>query len=75
MHVMSISEAINLLKASGPYGIIVLLGIGYIRKDKQLEAMMDKLVILTEAKTQADLKLTTAIDGLKDMIMVISHKK
>jgi hypothetical protein len=71
---MGVSEAIKALETFGPYAIVVFLGIAYIRKDKQYSDLMNKVTTLIEQKTIADIKLESAMSGLRDVIMILTSK-
>ena len=71
---MGTAEAINLLEIYGPYAIVVFLGIGYWRKDKQYTELLQHMVKLIEEKTKTDTKLESAMNGLRDVIMVLTSK-
>jgi len=71
---MGAAEAIKVLETYGPYAIIVFLAMAYWRKDKQYSELLQHLVKLIEEKTKTDTKLESALNGLRDVIMVLTNK-
>jgi predicted negative regulator of RcsB-dependent stress response len=62
----------ELMTASGPYGLVAILGWAFWRvnnrKDQQLTAMYTKLVEIAEAHTAAVIKVEAALVALKEAI-------
>jgi hypothetical protein len=71
---MGVTEAIKILEIFGPYAIIVFLAIAYLKKDKQNTELMNGMAKLIQEKTVADTKLESALNGLRDVIMVLTTK-
>ncbi|KKL17618.1 hypothetical protein LCGC14_2483740 [marine sediment metagenome] len=71
---MGITEAIQSIEIFGPYAIIVFLGIAYWKKDKQNTELIIGMSKLIQDKTVSDVKLESALMGLRDVIMVLTNK-
>lgn len=60
------------LQATGPYGLVVVLGWAFWRvnekKDRELKALHEKIVELAEAQTAAVIKVEAALIALRDAI-------
>lgn len=59
---------VEILKASGPYGIIVALGIWAVARDRQLRELYDKVLELGREQTTAQVELRASVDALKDVV-------
>ena len=68
----SISTIAEILTATGPYGLVALLAWAFWRvnekKDRQLRALYDQVVALSEAQTAAITKVEAALVALKEAI-------
>jgi hypothetical protein len=62
----------ELLQATGPYGLVAVLGWAFSRinekKDRELKALHEKIVQLAEAQTAAIVKVEAALVALRDAI-------
>ena len=62
----------ELLKATGPYGLVAVLGWAFWRinekKDRELKSLSQKVVAMAEAQTAAITKVETALVALKEAI-------
>jgi len=60
------------LQATGPYGLVAVLGWAFWRinekKDRELKALHEKIVVLAEAQTAAVIKVEAALVALRDAI-------
>jgi hypothetical protein len=60
------------LQATGPYGLVAILGWAFWRvnekKDRELKALHEKIVVLAEAQTAAVIKVEAALVALRDAI-------
>jgi len=67
-----ISTIAEILTATGPYGLVALLAWAFWRvnekKDRQLRALYDQVVALSEAQTAAITKVEAALVALKEAI-------
>lgn len=63
----------DFLKATGPYGLVALLGWAFWRlserKDRQLQSLHERLVSMAEAQTAAITKVEAALVALKEAIV------
>ena len=61
-----------LLSATGPYGLVAVLGWAFWRvnekKDRELKALCERLGDLSEAQTAAVVKVEAALVALKEAI-------
>lgn len=62
----------EILQATGPYGLVAVLGWAFWRinekKDRELKALHEKIVALAEAQTAAIVKVEAALVALRDAI-------
>ncbi|MFW5739869.1 MAG: hypothetical protein ACOC1F_05845 [Myxococcota bacterium] len=62
----------EILQATGPYGLVAILGWAFWRvnekKDRELKALHEKIVELAEAQTTAIVKVEAALVALRDAI-------
>jgi hypothetical protein len=62
----------EILQATGPYGLVAVLGWAFWRinekKDRELKALHEKIVELAEAQTTAIVKVEAALVALRDAI-------
>jgi hypothetical protein len=62
----------DLLKATGPYGLVAILGWAFWRinekKDRELKILSQKVVAMAEAQTAAITKVESALLALKKAI-------
>jgi hypothetical protein len=62
----------DFLKATGPYGLVVILGWAFWRvsekKDEQMKALFDRVSALAEAQTSALVKVESALGSLREAI-------
>ena len=74
MDPVSLMQALQLY---GPWGIVVLIGVGYVAKDRQInkerenrdtntKELMNQLLSVIEANTAANTKLESAIDKIAE---------
>jgi hypothetical protein len=60
------------LQATGPYGLVAVLGWAFWRvnekKDHELKALHEKIIVLAEAQTAAVIKVEAALVALRDAI-------
>ena len=68
----SFSTIAEVLKATGPYGLVAILGWAFwrmsSRKDQELKALHEKIVTLAEVQTAAVTKVEAALVALKEAI-------
>ena len=68
----SFSTLAEILKTTGPYGLVAVLGWAFWhmsdRKDRELKALHEKIVTLAEAQTAAITKVEAALVALKEAI-------
>ena len=62
----------DFLKATGPYGIVAILGCGFWRviekKDQEVKALHEQIVKISEAQTAAITKVESALVALREAI-------
>ena len=62
----------DFLKATGPYGIVAILGWGFWRviekKDQEVKALHEQIVKISEAQTAAITKVESALVALREAI-------
>ena len=67
-----ISTIAQFLAASGPYGLVAVLGVAYWKlaqkKDRQMQQLLDRVAELSEAQTAAVVKVEAALVALKEAI-------
>ena len=76
----TISTFAAVLQATGPYGLVAVMGLAYwklhTRKDQELKSMYGKLIELTEAQTAAVTKVEAALLALKEAIRELNgHRR
>ena len=75
----TLSPFASFLSASGPYGLVCVLGWAFWRvnekKDRELKALSQKVVEMAEAQTSAITKMETALLALKDAIEDLALKR
>ncbi|MDF1524646.1 MAG: hypothetical protein P1P87_17725, partial [Trueperaceae bacterium] len=58
--------------ASGPYGLVAILGVAYWKlsqkKDRQMQELFDRVAELSAAQTTAITKMEAALVALKEAI-------
>ena len=63
----------DFLKATGPYGLVAVLGWAFWRlserKDRELRSLHERLVSMAEAQTAAITKVEAALVALKEAIV------
>ena len=63
----------DFLKATGPYGLVAVLGWAFWRlserKDRELKSLHERLVSMAEAQTAAMTKVEAALVALKEAIV------
>ena len=63
----------DFLKATGPYGLVAVLGWAFWRlserKDRELKSLHERLVSMAEAQTAAITKVEAALVALKEAIV------
>ncbi len=68
----TITPIANILSATGPYGLVVVLSWAIWkvleRKDRELKSLSQKVIALAEAQTAAILKMESAMVALKKTI-------
>jgi len=75
---MNAVDIMDSLNKYGPWAIITFLGLAVWYKDKQLmkevvksQEITGKLMTVIESKTQTDAKMEGALNGLKEVIMIL----
>jgi hypothetical protein len=67
-----LSTFAEVLKATGPYGLVVILGWAFWfvneKKDRELKVLSQKVVSMAEAQTAAIVKVENALVALKEAI-------
>ena len=62
----------DVLKATGPYGLVAVLGWAFWRlserKDRELKALHERLLSMSEVQTAAITKMEAALMALKEAI-------
>mgnify|MGYP001293448661 CR=1 FL=1 len=62
----------EMLKATGPYGLVAILGYGFWRviekKDKEVKELYEKVAQISEAQTAAITKVEAALLALREAI-------
>ena len=75
----TISPFVNLLSASGPYGLVCVLGWAFWRinekKDRELKLLSQKIVEMAQAQTAAIVGVEAALVALKDAIEDLASKR
>jgi len=70
--VEGLSSIAQMLQATGPYGLVAVLGWAFWRvnekKDRELKALLSNIVALAEAQTAAIVKVEAALVALRDVI-------
>jgi len=68
----------EVLKASGPYGLVAVLGWAFWRinekKDRELKALSQKVVAMAQAQTEAIVKVESALLALKSAIEDLANR-
>ena len=68
----------DFLKATGPYGIVAILGWGFWRviekKDQEVKALYEKVAQISEAQTSAITKVEAALIALREAIDELRHR-
>jgi hypothetical protein len=68
----SFSLVAEFLKATGPYGLVAVLGWAFWRinekKDRELKALSQKVIAMAEAQTAVITKVELALIALKEAI-------
>ncbi len=62
------------LRASGPYGLVAVLGYAVWKKDAQLRELFDKVAELGRSQTEAVTKVEAALVALKEAIKDMHDK-
>ena len=69
----------QVLDATGPYGFVAVLFYLFVkvteRKDRELKAMTEKLMALTEAQTTAIVKVESALIALRAAIKDLQQSR
>ena len=72
MDALGLSAIADVLKATGPYGLVAVLGWAFWRinekKDRELKILSQKVVAMAEAQTAAITKVESALLALKKAI-------
>ena len=78
---MTAINAMEALSKYGPWALLVFIGIAYWYKDKQVikevtksQDLAKQLMTVIEAKTHTDTKLEGALNGLKEVIMILVNR-
>ena len=73
------SPFVSFLSASGPYGLVCVLGWAFWRinekKDRELKLLSQKVVEMAQAQTSAITKVESALLALKDAIADLAAKR
>jgi hypothetical protein len=68
----TISPIASILSASGPYGLVCVLGWAFWRvnekKDRELKLLSQQVIDMAEAQTAAMTKMEATLTALKDAI-------
>ncbi len=59
------------MESFGPYAMLILLGWGYLRKDKQLQKSNERNAELLADQIEINAKVEAAINSLKDLIKAV----
>ncbi len=77
MDVSGFATFAELLQATGPYGLVAVLGWAFWRvsekKDRELKALGEKVVAMAEAQTAAITKVEAALVALRQAIEELRH--
>src|SRR5690606_20367069 len=69
-NVEGFSSIAQMLQATGPYGLVAILGWAFWRvnekKDRELKVLGEKVVAMAEAQTAAIIKVEAALVALRD---------
>ncbi len=72
MEPIGFATVAEFLKATGPYGLVAILGWAFWRinekKDRELKSLSQKVVSMAEAQTAAITKVEAALVALKEAI-------
>lgn len=72
MNPSNVATLAEILQATGPYGLVAVLGWAFWRvnekKDRELKLLHEKIVELAEAQTTAIVKVEAALVALRDAI-------
>ena len=75
----TLSPFVSFLSASGPFGLVCVLGWAFWRinekKDRELRALSQKVVEMAQAQTAAIVGVEAAIVALKDAIVDLASKR
>lgn len=71
------STIAEILQATGPYGLVAILGWAFWRvnekKDNELKALHERMVTMAEQQTAAVTKVEAALVALKEAIEELKH--
>ena len=69
----------EMLKATGPYGLVAVLGWAFWRvnekKDRELKILSQKVVAMAEAQTAAITRMESALLALKNALEHMTSRK
>lgn len=63
-----ITPVAQLLETFGPWAVVVILGYAYVRKDRQLHDLHERVLAIAEDQTETNAKVGSTLDGLKEVI-------
>ena len=75
----TLSPFVGFLTASGPYGLVCVIGWAFWKvnekKDRELKALSQKIVEMAQAQTAAIVGVEAALVALKDAIEDLASKQ
>jgi hypothetical protein len=75
----TLSPIVGFLTASGPYGLVCVIGWAFWKvnekKDRELKALSQKIVEMAQAQTAAIVGVEAALVALKDAIEDLTSKR
>ena len=78
MNPVDFDNIARFLQATGPYGLVAILGWALWhsneKKDARLEALYEKVIDLSEAQTRAIVQVEAALVALKEAIANLEKK-
>lgn len=79
MEPVAFSGFVDILTASGPYGLVTVLGWAFWRvnekKDRELKDLSQQVISMASAQTEAIVKIETAIVALRIAIDDLRHAR
>jgi hypothetical protein len=75
MDMTTFQSVASFLSSTGQWGLLAVLGIAFWRlserKDKDMQALYEKLIELSESQTSAITKMEGALTALKDALVAL----